>query len=200
MMEVARKLRRLDRPKQRPRLVPVVAVRPESSGPDRLTLFPDMVIEEPEFRRVLGHWPTGVAVVTARTRDGSPRGLTANAITSVSLDPLLVLVCVALDAETHAAIEATAGFAINMLPAAGERLARRFADDGREDKFDGLGHRTEVTGAPILEDALGWLDCRLRAAHAGGDHTIFVGEVLAGDARDGEPLLFYRGGYGRPVR
>jgi flavin reductase (DIM6/NTAB) family NADH-FMN oxidoreductase RutF len=159
-----------------------------------------MTIEEPEFRRVLGHWPTGVAVVTARAADGGPRGLTANAITSVSLRPLLILVCVALDAETHSAIEATGGFAINMLPAEAERLARRYADDGREDKFVGVSHRTEVTGAPILDAALAWVDCTLQDAHDGGDHTIFVGEVVAGDARDGEPLLFYRGGYGRVVR
>jgi flavin reductase (DIM6/NTAB) family NADH-FMN oxidoreductase RutF len=163
-------------------------------------MFPDMIIEEPEFRRVLGHWPTGVAIVTARAGDGSPRGLTANAITSVSLEPLLVLVCVGLEAETHAAIEATGGFAINVLPAAAERLARRFADDGRANKFDGVSHRSETTGAPILDAALAWLDCRLHGAHEGGDHTIFVGEVLAADAQDGEPLLFYRGGYGRVVR
>jgi len=87
-----------------------------------------------------------------------------------------------------------------VLPADAERLARRFADDGRGDKFDGLSHRTEVTGAPILDAALAWLDCRMHGAHEGGDHTIFVGEVLAGDAQDGEPLLFYRGGYGRVVR
>ena len=166
-------------------------VHPSSAG---------MAIETPEFRRVLGHWPTGVAVVTARGAEGLPNGLTANAITSVSLDPPLVLVCVNVGADTHAAIEGSGRFAINVLPAEAESLARRFADHGRLDKFQGVGWRAEISGAPVLDRALAWVDCAVVGAYPGGDHTVFVGRVLGADGRSGEPLLFYRGGYGRVTR
>lgn len=159
-----------------------------------------MVIDAPEFRRVLGHWPTGVAVVTARARDGRPRGLTANAITSVSLDPPLVLVCVDLGADTRGAIEESAAFVVNVLDAGSESLARRFADEGRTDKFGDMAYRSEASGAPVLDAALAWIDCALETTHEGGDHVIYVGRVLAGGARNGEPLLFFRGGYGRLPR
>lgn len=159
-----------------------------------------MAIDASEFRRILGHWPTGVAVVTARAADGRPGGLTANAITSLSLDPPLVLVCVGLDADTHATIEEARAFTINVLPADAEDLARRFADEGRTDKFAEVAWRTGENGAPVLGRALAWIDCVLETAHGGGDHTIFVGRVVAGDARAGEPLLFFRGGYGRVAR
>ncbi len=157
-----------------------------------------MQIDRPEFRRLLGHWATGVAVVTTtRPADARPCGLTANALASVSLDPPLVLVCVDRAADTHDCIATTGAFAVSMLPEDGERLARRFAGDEVEDKFDGVAYRTEATGAPVLAEALAWVDCGLAASHPAGDHTIFVGEVVAGDAREGTPLLFYRGGYGR---
>jgi flavin reductase (DIM6/NTAB) family NADH-FMN oxidoreductase RutF len=153
-----------------------------------------MAIGENEFRRVLGHFATGVAVVAARA--GEPaQGLTANAIASVSLDPPLVLVCVEHAADTHDVIVAAESFAISVLRHDQEALARRFADDAAA-KFDGVAHRSEVTGAPVLEYALAWIDCRLWASYPGGDHTIFVGEVVAGDADGGAPLTYFRGGYG----
>ena len=158
-----------------------------------------MGIEEAEFRRVLGHFATGVAVVTASDGAGPPRGLTANAIASVSLDPPLVLVCVELGADTHEVIAAAQAFAISVLHADDEARARRFASYAAGEKFDGVAFTAEVTGAPILDDALAWVDCRLWATYDGGDHTIFVGEVVAGDAVDGPPLLYFRGGYGRPA-
>ena len=156
-----------------------------------------MAIEEAEFRRVLGHFATGVTVVAARAEGGPPRGLTANAITSVSLDPPLVLVCVEHTADTHDVIAASEAFAISVLGEEQEALARRFASYDSAAKFDGVAHRTEVTGAPVLDDALAWIDCRLWASYAGGDHTIFVGEVVGGDAEEGPPLVYFRGGYGR---
>lgn len=156
-----------------------------------------MSIEEAEFRRVLGHFPTGVSVVAAAEPDGRPRGLTANALASVSLDPPLVLVCVEREADTHDVIEAAGAFAISVLREDGESLARRFATYPTDDKFEGVAYREEATGAPVLEDALAWADCRVWASYDGGDHTIFVGEVVAGDAAGGAPLLYHRGGYGR---
>lgn len=156
------------------------------------------MIDESEFRRVVGHFATGVAVVTSCRDDGSPCGLTASAVASLSLDPTLVLVCIDRASESHRWIETAGVYALNVLEGSrGETLARRFATGGAEDKFRGTAWRTERTGSPVLEDALAWLDCRVDSAVAAGDHTIFVGEVLSGDAREGTPLLYYRGGYGR---
>ena len=151
-----------------------------------------------EFKRVMGHYATGVAVVTTCREDGSAAGLTVNAVTSVSLEPTLILVCVDRGSDTRRLIERAGCFGVNVLEEGkGETTARRFADGGAEDRFRGIAWRTEHTGAPVLDEALAWLDCRVSAAFPGGDHTIFVGEVLAADAREGTPLLYYRGGYGR---
>lgn len=150
-----------------------------------------------EFRRILGHLAAGIAVVTAVERDGSPRGLTANALTSVSLDPPLVLACVDRTSDTHDCIERAGAFGISFLGEDDEAVARRFAGEPAEEKFAGVAYRSGSTGAPILTAALGWVDCRLWARYEGGDHTIFVGEVVDGDAGQGGPLLYYRGGYGR---
>lgn len=155
-----------------------------------------MPIEESEFRRILGHWATGVAIATARGPDGAPCGLTANAFSSLSLDPPLVLVCVERSADTHDCIRAAGTFAINILDESAERLARRFGMDEMTDKFEGVAYRVGTTGAPLLENALAWMECRLHAEHPGGDHTIFIGEVVGGDARVAVPLLYYRSGYG----
>lgn len=156
-----------------------------------------MAIEEAEFRRVLGHFATGVTVVAAQVDGGPPRGMTANAITSVSLDPPLVLVCVEHTADTHDVIAEAEAFAISVLRQDQEAVARRFGSYDPDTKFDGVAHRAASTGAPVLDDAMAWIDCRLWARYDGGDHTIFVGEVVDGDTEDGAPLLYFRGGYGR---
>jgi flavin reductase (DIM6/NTAB) family NADH-FMN oxidoreductase RutF len=156
------------------------------------------MIDDSEFRRVIGHFATGVAVVTTHCDDGTGCGLTVSAVSSVSLAPTLILVCVDRDSDTHAWLVKSGAFAVNVLEEGkGETVARRFAGSATADKFRGIAWRTERTGAPVLDDALAWLDCRVTAALPGGDHTIFVGEVLAADAREGTPLLYYRGGYGR---
>lgn len=154
-------------------------------------------MDSAEFRRILGHWGSGVAIVGTRPPGGRPWGLTANAFASVSLVPPLVLVCVDMGADTHDGLRDAGAFAVSVLAADQERIARRFAASDVADKFEGIAWRSEVTGAPILEDAVAWVDCRVYAAHPAGDHTIFVGEVLAGGATDRAPLLYYRGGYGR---
>lgn len=146
---------------------------------------------------MLGHFATGVTVVAARTEDGPPRGLTASSVASVSLDPALVLACVERDADTHDVIGESGAFAVSILGEGHEALARRFATYEADAKFDGVAYREEVTGAPVLEESLAWADCRVWATYDGGDHTIYVGEVLAADAENGAPLVFFRGGYGR---
>lgn len=158
------------------------------------------MIDPIEFRRVMGHFATGVTVVTTVRGDGEPCGLTASAVCSVSVNPVLVLVCVEHDADTHGCIVAAGKFAVNVLAEeGGESLSRRFATYEVEDKFRGVAFREELTGAPVLEGSLAWLDCRVSQAVEAGDHTIFLGEVVAGDAREGTPLVYYRGGYGRFV-
>lgn len=151
-----------------------------------------------EFRRVIGHFATGVAVVTSCRDDGRPVGLTVSAVCSVSLDPMLILVSVGRGSASHEWIERAGFYAVSVLDESrGNGLARRFAGGGQEEKFRGVAWRTMQTGAPVLDDALAWLECRVTAALPGGDHTIFVGQVLGADAREGTPLLYYRGGYGR---
>lgn len=158
------------------------------------------MIDASEFRRVLGHFATGVTVVTSCRGDGSPCGLTVSAVSSLSLEPRLILACVDAKAESHGCVREAGCFAINVLDAStGEVIARRFGISGAPDKFDQLGYRTAITGSPLLDDALAWMDCRVVESHAGGDHSIFIGEVLAADARAGEPLLYYRGRFGRFV-
>ena len=158
-----------------------------------------MHIDSSEFRRVLGHFVTGVTVLTTRDREGAPAGLTLNAFASLSLRPPLVLVCVDRAADTHDLIAAADGFAVNVLAEGQERIARRFAADEVDRRFEGIAWRRETTGAPVLDDVLAWVDCRLHSTADGGDHTIYIGEVVDAAARDGAPLLFYRGGYG-PIR
>jgi flavin reductase (DIM6/NTAB) family NADH-FMN oxidoreductase RutF len=155
------------------------------------------MMDSAEFRRILGHWASSVAIVTTRTPEGRPCGLTVNAFASLSLDPFLVLVCIEKTADTHDCVRASGFFAVNILDSDSERYARRFAAWEVDRKFDGMTYRDEQTSSPILDDALAWVDCRVNAEHDGGDHTIFVGLVQSGDAREGAPLLYYRGGYGR---
>jgi flavin reductase (DIM6/NTAB) family NADH-FMN oxidoreductase RutF len=153
--------------------------------------------EQRHFRKVMGHFPTGVTVVTSRSPDASPCGLTANSVASVSLHPLLVLVCLDRGASSHGCITQGGAFAISVLSSQDEDLAKRFAQGGWRDRFKGIDLREAVTGSPILSRALAWLDCRVTEVYEAGDHSIVVGEVLACDSRDGEPLLFFRGKYHR---
>lgn len=154
-------------------------------------------IEPARFREVIGSFATGVAIVTADSPDG-PAGLTTNAVTSVSLDPLLLLVCFDNASRTLPIVIDAGRFAVNVLRRGQEDLARVFASKrvGRE-KFEAVTH-TVAHGVPVLDDALAWLACDLEDLHRAGDHTIGIGRVthVFADA-DGDPLLFFRGGYGR---
>ncbi len=155
-----------------------------------------MPIEKQEFRRVLGRFAAGVTVVTTVDDARRPYGLTATAFTSVSLEPPLVLVCVDKQSESYPHFHTSGVFAVNFLGAEDEPVSRHFAVSGG-DKFKDVRFRHGVTGAPVLAESLAYLECRIVEILAGGDHTIFLGQVEAADARDGEPLLYYCGAYRR---
>ncbi len=146
-------------------------------------------------RKVMGQFATGVTIVTtAGPGQDSAGGLTANAVTSLSLDPPLLLVAVDRRSTSFPLIKENGCFAVNILARNQESLSRRFASSGPK-SFDGLDVTTAVTGAPILPGTLGYADCRLYDVLPGGDHDIFVGEIVAGEARDGKPLLYFGGQY-----
>jgi flavin reductase (DIM6/NTAB) family NADH-FMN oxidoreductase RutF len=150
-----------------------------------------------EFRRVLGHFASGVTIVTTCSPDGRPTGLTASAFTSVSLDPPLVLICVDHKSQTHAPLCEHGRFAVNFLSVEQEALSRKFATT-RLDKFDGVPHRMTALGVPVIEGVLAHLQCVTVSRYDEGDHTILVGRVEETDAGEGgEPLLYYRGQYAR---
>jgi flavin reductase (DIM6/NTAB) family NADH-FMN oxidoreductase RutF len=155
------------------------------------------VIAAERFRAVLGHFCTGVTIVTATDADG-PVGFTAQSFAALSLDPPLTLVCPGKSSTSWPRIEAAGSFCVNVLSEDQEELCRTFAVTGG-DKFAGVGYEPgPVTGFPLLTGALAWIECRLEAVYDGGDHAIAVGRVLdLGVHHDGRPLLFYRGGFGR---
>jgi flavin reductase (DIM6/NTAB) family NADH-FMN oxidoreductase RutF len=158
-----------------------------------------------EFRDSVGMFTTGITVVTARS-ERFGHGMTANAFASVSLDPPLVLVCVVKDAMMHKVLDEVGRFAVSVLAGDQEDLARYFSDSGRPTgmaQFLPVGWRPgPVTGAPLLEGALAWLECDVEAAYDGGDHSVFLGRVRWVDraADAGDPLLYFGGDYRRLER
>jgi 3-hydroxy-9,10-secoandrosta-1,3,5(10)-triene-9,17-dione monooxygenase reductase component len=150
---------------------------------------------DPElFREVFGRFATGVAVVTAAGPSGAG-GMTANAICSLSLDPLLALVCFENRARTLPIVRESGRFALNILSAGQEGIARVFASKLPEsEKLQGVNHHV-ARGAPIIDGALAWAVCDVHELIAGGDHTICIGRVIEMGLGGGEPLLFYAGTY-----
>jgi flavin reductase (DIM6/NTAB) family NADH-FMN oxidoreductase RutF len=151
-----------------------------------------------EFRSAVGTFATGVTVVTTRGNEHA-YGMTANAFSSVSLDPPLVLVCVISPSEGCDQIAANGCFTVNILHANQEPISRYFASRDRprgRDAFSEVGYRIGASGSPIIDGAAGYLDCRLHSTHETGDHIIFIGEVLElGSSPDAEPLVFHGGRY-----
>ncbi|HWF35852.1 MAG TPA: flavin reductase family protein [Solirubrobacteraceae bacterium] len=146
------------------------------------------------FREVFGHFATGVAVITSAGATGAG-GMTANALCSLSLDPPLALVCFQEDARTLPIVRDARRFGVNILGADQEHLAGVFASKvPEEEKLETVEH-TFVQAVPIIAGALAWAVCDLRDLVAGGDHTIAIGEVIALGQGEGEPLIWYRGGY-----
>lgn len=153
-----------------------------------------MTVDHDAFRAVLGRFSTGVTIVTALVPNGGDEGMTVSAFCSLSLDPPLVLVCIDHKASMYATLSTATHFVVNILCEDQEALARRFSGTD-PDRFDGIGYGRGQSGPVVLEDVLGYVECRVTARHRGGDHDIVVGEVEFANARDGKPLLYYRGGY-----
>jgi 3-hydroxy-9,10-secoandrosta-1,3,5(10)-triene-9,17-dione monooxygenase reductase component len=149
------------------------------------------------FRTVLGHFATGVAVVTALDGD-EPIGMTIQSFCSLSLDPPLILICPGLSSTTWPRIAPTGQLCVNLLAEGQETIARQFARSGG-DKYAGVVWQPSAdTGSPMLEGALAWIDCRVESSHPGGDHLIVVCRVLDLAARtDLRPLVFFQSGFGR---
>jgi flavin reductase (DIM6/NTAB) family NADH-FMN oxidoreductase RutF len=147
-----------------------------------------------ELRRAMGCFATGVTVITTRDQSGRPFGLTANAVTSLSLEPPLLLICVDRKAETFPHFFDSKIFVLNILSEDQEEVSRRFATSGGE-KFAGLDYRLGQLGTPVLAGTLGHIECQIIETIEGGDHVIHVGEVQTVEWHEGRPLLFFRGKY-----
>ncbi len=148
------------------------------------------------FRHALGHFASGVTVVTTRGHHGDPLGLTVSAFAAVSLEPPLVLLCIGNDAEASADLARSAVFAVSVLAEGQEAVSERFAESG--------GARDAAAGLPegqlgcvVVPGAVAHLECRLIATYPGGDHTVYLGEVVAAEVKGGRPLLHHRGRYRR---
>ena len=152
-----------------------------------------MAIDSMLQRRVMGRFATGVTLLTTQFDEGV-LGMTANAVMSLSLEPPLIVVAVDKKNSMHERLTQGKCFALNMLRADQEEISRRFAISGPKD-FSGLGLTVAETGAPILVDAIAFVDCKLVEILPGGDHGMFIGEPVAGEIRDGDPLIFYNGEY-----
>ncbi len=147
-----------------------------------------------ELRAVMRRFPSGVTVVTT-ILEGKPKGFTATAFSSVSLDPPMVLICVNRRARTHPMISQAGIFCVNLLPVEQRALAELFAERGDTDPFAGIAYERAVTGAPVLPHSLGFVDCTVAEEYSAGTHTIFVGSVLAAGSSGGVPLGYLDGAY-----
>jgi len=151
-------------------------------------------VDPSQFRQLLGRYATGVAVVTANAGDGTPAGMTVNSLTSVSLVPPLVSICVDTTADMHRVLHQTDRFILNLLAADQETISRRFAGQD-ENRFEGIGYRLSEHGLIVLDGVIAHIECERHATFEAGDHTIFVARVTDGTTASGQPLLYYRGGY-----
>src|ERR1700719_4036526 len=147
-----------------------------------------MPIDKNELRRVMGHFATGVTVITTVSSDGKHYGLTANAFTSVSLEPPLLLISVDKKAESYPFFEQSRVFTVNILADDQEALSRRFAVSGGP-KFEGVAYHRGANNVPILEGTLAYIECRVYASHEAGDHTLYLGAIEQAETREGKPLL-----------
>jgi flavin reductase (DIM6/NTAB) family NADH-FMN oxidoreductase RutF len=155
-------------------------------------------IDPARFRELLGRFATGVTVLTVRAPSGDPAGMTASSLASVSLEPPLVSVCVDHAADLHDLIVASSEFVVNILESRQEELSRRFAGEAH-DRFAGVGYHIGPEGQVRLDGTLAHIECEQFATYPAGDHTIIVGRVIGGGTREGQPLLYYRGGYATPT-
>lgn len=153
-----------------------------------------MPVTEEEFRSALSRFTSGVTVVTTRDNTGRLHGITVSAFCSVSLKPPMVLVCIEKTTGSHYAFNESDHFIVNILEGSQEAVSEQFASQ-LDDKFDGVNYELNRDGLPVISGCLANIECRLRMAWDGGDHTIFVGEVENVAVSDGSPLAYFRGTY-----
>jgi len=153
-----------------------------------------MTISKDEFKASLGRFASGVTVVTTKDASGKLHGLTVSAFCSVSLEPPLILVCVHKETGSYDAFEESKHFVVNILSAEQEQISNQFASR-LEDKFKGISFQTGIEDLPVLNGCLVNLECRLKDAYDGGDHTIFIGEIHQARVSDGNPLTYFQGRY-----
>jgi 4-nitrophenol 2-monooxygenase / 4-nitrocatechol 4-monooxygenase, reductase component len=147
------------------------------------------------FREVISNFMSGVVIVTAR-HDDTIQGMTVSAVSSLSLEPPMLVICLNRKARTQELVHQSGAFAVNILGEEQGHLADRFASR-HEDRFAGVSHHPGLTGAPVLDDVLGVIECRVDEAVAGGSHRVFLGRVVHAEAGEGSPLAYYRGKFGR---
>jgi flavin reductase (DIM6/NTAB) family NADH-FMN oxidoreductase RutF len=152
-----------------------------------------MPIDDAQFKAAMSHFASGVTVVTTE-HEGRPYGLTVASFASLSLHPPLVLVCIEKSVKSHDAIAGAGRFGVSILEQSQQDVSGRFASKV-EDKFAGMNIRTGELGMPLVEGAICTLECRVQSQLPGGDHTIFVGEVVEAQTGEGAPLVYYRSGY-----
>ena len=155
-----------------------------------------MALDAREIRNVMGHFATGVTVITTKDKAGKPFGLTVNSFTSLSLNPPLVVVCIDTTVDCYSCFDESKVFAVNVLSENQEELSRRFATKGIE-KFEGIKWHMGESGSPLLDGVIGSVECKVVHSYEGGDHTIFLGEILTATAKGDRPLLFFKGKYTR---
>jgi flavin reductase (DIM6/NTAB) family NADH-FMN oxidoreductase RutF len=155
-----------------------------------------MAIDLQELRRIMGHFASGVTVITTTDKAGAPYGLTANAFTSLSLTPPLVLTCIDKNVQCYPHFDESKLFAVNVLGEEQEEISRRFATKGIE-KFNGIPWRKGESGLALLDGAISHIECKVVHSYEGGDHTIYVGKVLSASTSDARPLIFFKGKYHR---
>ena len=152
-----------------------------------------MTIDDARFKEAMSHFASGVTVVTTE-HDGTPYGMTVASFASLSLRPPLVLVCIEKSVKTHEAIRAAGVFGVSILARAQADVSGRFASKA-DDKFAGVNVRRGEHGVPLIDGAICTLECRVHEQLPGGDHSIFIGEVLDAQMGDGQPLVYYRSAY-----
>jgi 3-hydroxy-9,10-secoandrosta-1,3,5(10)-triene-9,17-dione monooxygenase reductase component len=154
-------------------------------------------LDQARFREVLGHFATGVTIVTA-SEDGEPVGFSCQSFSALSLDPPMVILAPAKSSTSWPRIAEAGAFAVNILAEHQEAICLNFAVSGG-DKFDGVAWTAGTTGAPLIKGSLATIECTLGAIYEGGDHELVTGHVVAMEVGSGSPLLFYRSGFGRFV-
>lgn len=154
-----------------------------------------MAIDQEAFKKALRGWASGVTVVTSRSGDKT-HGMTVSAFSSVSVDPPLVLVCANQTSTTHGIIEEGGVFTVNILASHQQDVSHIFASSKHEEtRLQQVSWSEGETGAPLIDEALASLECKVVSAHRAGSHTIYIGHVQAVHTSDSEPLLYYHGGY-----